>query len=64
MPFLIPMLKLSARSEYGLLLVKFLLDHPGIVPLKKISNALHIPEPILRKVSQQLVSQGICISQK
>lgn len=58
------MLKLSARSEYGLLLVKFLVERPGIVPLKDISSMLRIPEPILRKVSQRLVSQGICVSQK
>ncbi len=58
------MLKLSARSEYGLLLVKYLADHVGIFPLKDISNELWISEPILRKVSQQLVARWICVSQK
>lgn len=56
------MLKLSARSEYALLLVKFLVDHPGTASLTDVAKDLDIPEPILRKVSQQLVAHGICVS--
>lgn len=48
------MFKISASSEYSLLLAKFLIDHPGVHTLETVSSATGIPLPMLRKVSAKL----------
>ncbi len=59
------MLKLSVRSEYALLLVKYLLDFPDVRhSLSKVANVLHLSETLLRKTTTDLIRAGLCTSYK
>ena len=58
------MFKISASSEYALLLVKFLSENPGIHTLEKLSENTGIPLPMLRKVAAKLEKSGIVTSKK
>lgn len=48
------MLKISAQSEYALLVVKFLKESWDSVKIREISYKLGISEPMLRKISNKL----------
>lgn len=58
------MFKISASSEYALLLVKYLSENEGIHTLQTASKNTGIPLPMLRKVSAKLEKRGIVISKK
>ncbi len=58
------MFKISASSEYALLLVKHLSERPGIHALQSLSRETGIPLPMLRKVSAKLEKSGIVTSKK
>lgn len=58
------MFKISASSEYALMLVKHLSEHPGIHTLEKLSADTEIPLPMLRKVASKLEKSGIVLSKK
>lgn len=58
------MFKISASSEYALLLVKYLSENPGIHTLENVSEATGIPLPMLRKVASKLEKGGIVASKQ
>lgn len=58
------MFKISASSEYALILVKYLSERPGIHTLEKLSTDTGIPLPMLRKVASKLEKGGIVVSKK
>jgi Rrf2 family protein len=59
------MLKLSAKSEYALLLVRYLLDRQNQRhSLTQIAQDLSISETLLRKITSDIVRAGICTSLK
>ncbi len=58
------MFKISASSEYALLLVKHLSEKPGVHALQALSKETGIPLPMLRKVSAKLEKSGIVTSKK
>lgn len=58
------MFKISASSEYALILVKHLSERPGIHTLEKLSADTGIPLPMLRKVASKLEKSGIVVSKK
>ena len=58
------MFKISASSEYALILVKHLSERPGLRTLETVSSDTGIPLPMLRKVSNRLERAGIVESKK
>jgi|GEM_PF-3848385 len=48
------MLKISAKSEYAIILVTFLLKIKDFMKINEISLATSINEPILRKIANKL----------
>lgn len=59
------MLKLSKKSDYGLIAVKHLAekDPGGACNTREIANAYGIPTELLAKVLQKLVKNGLLVSQ-
>jgi Rrf2 family protein len=59
------MLKLSKKSDYGLIAVKHLAekDTGGACNTREIANAYGIPTELLAKVLQKLVKNGLLVSQ-
>jgi len=58
------MFKISATSEYALLLVQFLLKNEGNFNLEEIAARIRVPENCLRKVTGKLEKAGIILSKK
>lgn len=58
------MLKLSKRSDYGLIAVKHLAEHEsgGACNTREIAKAYGIPAELLAKVLQKLVKNGLLVS--
>jgi Rrf2 family protein len=59
------MLKLSKKSDYGLIAVKHLAEHQSASACntKEIAKAYGIPAELLAKVLQKLVKNGVLVSQ-
>ena len=59
------MLKLSKKSDYGLIAVKHLAEKysGGACNTREIANAYGIPTELLAKVLQKLVKNGLLVSQ-
>jgi Rrf2 family protein len=59
------MLKLSKKSDYGLIAVKHLAekDSGGACNTREIANAYGIPAELLAKVLQKLAKNGLLVSQ-
>jgi len=58
------MLKLSRKSEYGIIALKFML-HQGPATLssaREIATRFKIPEPLMAKILQKLVKAGLIMS--
>lgn len=55
------MLKLSKKSEYGIIALKHMLNQPGgqVTRAKDIANAYNIPSEVMAKILQQLVKSDI-----
>lgn len=58
------MFKISASSEYALILAKHLSENTGMHTLEKLSGDTGIPLPMLRKVAAKLEKGGIVESKK
>ncbi len=58
------MFKISASSEYALLLVKHLSERSDFHTLPTLSEETGIPLPMLRKISTKLEKGGIVTSKK
>ena len=58
------MFKISATSEYALLLVQFLGKNEGNFNLEEIASRIKVPENCLRKVTGKLERAGIILSKK
>lgn len=58
------MLKLSKKSDYGLIAVKHLAEHEssGACNTREIAKAYGIPAELLAKVLQKLVKNGVLVS--
>ena len=58
------MLRLTKKSEYGIIALKYMLNQPGgaIIRAKEISDFYHIPTEIMAKILQRLVRKGIITS--
>lgn len=59
------MLKLSKKSDYGLIAVRHLAMHhgSGAASAKDIAQAYGIPQPLMAKVLQRLARKGLLVSQ-
>lgn len=55
------MLRLTKKSEYGIIALKYMLNQPAdsIIRAKKISDFYHIPTEIMAKILQKLARKGI-----
>jgi len=58
------MLKISAKSEYAIILVTFLIEIKDFMKINEISLETNINEPILRKIANKLEKWGLIISNK
>lgn len=59
------MFQLSKKADYGLIALKHLAQHSdGSVSAREIAVEYKIPAPLLAKVLQKLVRQGILASQQ
>lgn len=58
------MLKISAKSEYAIILITFLLGIKDFMKINEISLETNINEPILRKIVNKLETWGLIISNK
>ncbi len=58
------MFKLSRKSEYGLIALKYMQSLEGgkVCTAKEIAARFKIPEPVLAKILQKLVKSGIVTS--
>ncbi|HEX9653670.1 MAG TPA: Rrf2 family transcriptional regulator [bacterium] len=55
------MLRLTKKSEYGIIALKYMLNQPAgtVIRAKEISAAYHIPTEIMAKILQKLARRGI-----
>ncbi len=58
------MLKISARGEYAMLLVRYLLAHDGILKISVVAQEMAISESLIRKIANDLEHANIIRSQK
>ena len=57
------MVRLSKKSEYGLIAIRHIASHKGeLLTAKEISEAYHIPFELLAKVLQRLAKAGLIVS--
>jgi Rrf2 family protein len=57
------MVRLSKKSEYGLIAIRHIAAHAGdIVTAKEISDVYRIPYELLAKVLQKLAKAGLVVS--
>ena len=58
------MLKLSRKSEYGIIALKFMLNRGAgtLSTTKEIATRFKIPEQLMAKILQKLVKSGLLIS--
>ena len=58
------MLRLTKKSDYALMALKHLAEHPGnpTQSAKDMAEAYHIPPPLLAKILQTLARSGLVIS--
>ena len=59
------MLKLTKKADYGLIALRHLATRKGgSASTKEIADAYHIPMPLLSKVLQKLVREGLMTSEQ
>ena len=58
------MLKLTKKADYGLIALTHLCAHAAGASAKDMSDAYRIPLPLLSKVLQKLVREGLLISEQ
>jgi Rrf2 family protein len=59
------MLKLTKKADYGLIALRHLASRRGhSASTKEIADAYHIPMPLLSKVLQKLVREGLLTSEQ
>jgi Rrf2 family protein len=58
------MLRLTKKSDYALMALKHLAEHPGnpTQSAKDMADAYHIPPPLLAKILQTMARSGLVIS--
>ena len=58
------MLRLSRKAEYGLIALKYMLNRPPgtLCTSREIAERFKIPEPLMAKILQKLVKDGLIMS--
>lgn len=58
------MLNITSQSDYGLMLISYLKDKKGYVPLSRLLNELDLPKRFLARIAALLVKSGILMSRE
>lgn len=58
------MLKITKQSDYGILLISFLKNKKGFVPLSEMIKKISLPKRFLARVAAQLVQKDILESRE